>query len=191
MKKLLTTLLLLLFISPCTYAENPVKENNPFLGMWTLDIEGGKVGWLEVHEKQGFLDANLLWVGGSVLPVASVYLADENTLVVTRIRELKKHTDAEGNVRKHTLTTLFRMHLVGDHLSGMMTQPHWRGNQENTMAFVGKRLPKVPAAPDLSQVKYGEPITLFNGKDLTGWHVINPEHANGFKAVDGILVNDP
>jgi len=45
----------------------------------------------------------------------------------------------------------------------------------DTTTFKGKKLPPVPPAPDLNNVKYGEPITLFNGKDLTGWTLTNPE----------------
>jgi hypothetical protein len=46
-------------------------------------------------------------------------------------------------------------------------------------------------APDLSKVKYGTPLKLFDGKDLTGWRLINPNQANGFKVINGDLVNDP
>jgi len=46
-------------------------------------------------------------------------------------------------------------------------------------------------APDLTKVEYGQPLQLFNGKDLSGWKLINPKQANGFKVVDGVLVNDP
>ncbi len=37
-----------------------------FMELWSIDIEGGAVGWLEVHDKNGYLDADLLWIGGSV-----------------------------------------------------------------------------------------------------------------------------
>src|SRR3989442_15734693 len=32
-------------------------------------------------------------------------------------------------------------------------------------------------------------ISLFNGKDLTGWHLRNPQGPNGWKVVDGVYVN--
>jgi len=39
------------------------------MGMWELKMKGGrcKVG-LTYMEDQGFLDAELLWIGGSVVP---------------------------------------------------------------------------------------------------------------------------
>ena len=45
-------------------------------------------------------------------------------------------------------------------------------------------------APDLSQVKFGEPIQLFNGKDLTGWRLTDLHADNGWCVKDGLLVND-
>lgn len=34
-------------------------------------------------------------------------------------------------------------------------------------------------------------ISLFNGKDLSGWHLRNPAGANGWKVQDGVYVNTP
>ena len=177
-----------LFIALNSFAHGmaPAMGANPFEGMWGLEVEGGGVGWLNVHQDQGFLDAELLWIGGSVLPVSNIYLADENTLVVTRTHEVKKSDN-----RTHTLTSTLRIQKIGDLLQGTMTGPNGNGQGESVTPFTGKRMPPMPKTPDLSMVKYGKPIPLFNGKNLDGWRLINPESANGFKVVDGILVNDP
>lgn len=157
-----------------------------FYGMWTLDIEGGSVGWLNVNEDKGFLDADLLWQGGSVEPVSNVYFVDDKNLVVTRTREM-----ARAEERKHIITQTYQFSKKGDKLEGILTEPSRDGMNVSTTKFKGWRLPEVGTAPDLSKVKYGTPIQLFNGKDLTGWKLINPKQANGFKVVDGTLVNDP
>jgi hypothetical protein len=34
-------------------------------------------------------------------------------------------------------------------------------------------------------------ISLFNGKDLTGWHLRKPDGPNGWKVVDGVYINTP
>lgn len=47
-----------------------------------------------------------------------------------------------------------------------------------------------PPRLDLSKVKFGKPIHLFNGVDLTGWKLINPKKINGWKVKDGELVNE-
>lgn len=175
-----------LFITSGIFASSlPMDQKaNPFLGMWGLEVEGGGVGWLHVNEDQGFLDAELLWIGGSVLPVSHVYLVNENTLVVTRTNQSKKNDD-----RTHTITHTLRIEKNGDELKGTMSGP--RRNGEYTAGFTGKRMPEMPSKPDLSKVKYGKPLALFNGKDLSGWTLMNPNQKNGFKVEDGILVNDP
>ena len=164
-------------------AQNAKKD---FYGMWTIDIEGGSVGWLSVNEDKGYLDADLLWQGGSVVPVASVYFIDDKTLVVTRTREIGREGD-----RKFVVTQTFTFIRKGDKFTGTLSEPGRDGMSVVTTKFNGWRLPDPGPAPDLSKVKYGEPITLFNGKDLTGWRLINPKQANGFKVVNGELVNDP
>jgi hypothetical protein len=55
--------------------------------------------------------------------------------------------------------------------------------------FAGKRIADVPPAPDLAKVKYGAPIQLLNGKDLTGWRLLKEGVDNGWSIVDGILQN--
>ena len=162
------------------------KIEKEFYGMWTLDIDGGSVGWLNVNEDKGFLDAELLWQGGSVLPVADVYFVDDKTLVVTRTREMNKSED-----RMHIVTQTYKFERKGDKLTGTFNEPSRDGMSVSSLKFKGWKLPLPPAAPDLSKVKYGTPIQLFNGKDLTGWKLINPKQANGFKVIEGILVNDP
>lgn len=171
---------LLLSFSNDSYAQGS------FAGMWTLEVEDGAVGWLEVHNKNGYLDANLLWKGGSVVPVANVYQVDENNLVVTRTQQAARSDD-----RKHTVTQTFRFKKSGDKLKGTATFPKRDGSGVTTEKFKGWKLPPVPPAPDLSKVTYGTPVELFNGKDLTGWRLINPEDKNGFKVENGVLVNDP
>ncbi|MBI0398377.1 3-keto-disaccharide hydrolase [Cyclobacterium marinum] len=184
--KTIISSVLFLFITTGIFASNLPRNQkaNPFLGKWGLQIEGGGGGWLYVNEDQGFLDAELLWIGGSVLPVSHVYLANENTLVVTRTNQSKK-TDH----RTHTITHTLRIEKNGDELKGTMSGP--RRDSEYIANFTGKRMPEMPAKPDLSKVKYGKPIALFNGKDLSGWVLMNPKQKNGFKVEDGILVNDP
>lgn len=169
-----------------TFLSNAQNSKNDFFGMWTIDIEGGSVGWIQVHENDGFLDAELLWQGGSVVPVSHVYFIDENNLVVTRTGERRKSEN-----RTHVITQTFTFKRKGDKFIGVLSQASRDAMSMTETNFKGWKLPDVGNAPDLSKVKYGEPIQLFNGKDLTGWRLINEKQANGFKVVDGVLVNDP
>ncbi|WP_051160214.1 hypothetical protein [Cyclobacterium qasimii] len=157
--KHITSALLFLFIAISSFGSSLSKNQmaNPFLGMWGLEVEGGGVGWLHVNEDQGFLDAELLWIGGSVLPVSNVYLADENTLVVTRTNISKKSDE-----RSHTITNTLRIVKTGNTLKGTMSGP--RRDGEYVANFTGFLMPTMPAKPDLSKVTYGKSIALFNEK---------------------------
>lgn len=166
------------------------QKPDGFYGMWTIEIEGGPVGWLHVFENNGFLDAELLWRGGSVLPVQSVFLVDDDNLMVMRAGEITRE-GKDGKERKMVTPHLFKITRSGDRISGVSLQPARDGMKTNQANFYGWKLPEVPPAPDLSKIKYGQPVNLFNGKDLSGWKLTNPNQVNGFKVVDGVLVNDP
>jgi len=157
-----------------------------FFGMWTLEIEDGSVGWLGVNDDKGYLDAELLWKGGSVTPVSYVYFMDENTLIVTRSREIEKSED-----RKHTMVQTYKFKRNGDKLEGVYIQPTGDGMGVRKENFKGWKLPAPGEAPDLAKVKYGKPIQLFNGKNLDGWELMEKNKTNGFKVIDGVMVNDP
>ena len=157
---------------------------NPFIGRWALTIPGGAAGWLGIEEKDGQLQGSLLWGGGSVLPVKSVKV-DGDTLTVTR--EMKRH-DAKTNT-DNVVTDTITAKLSGDEMNLTTSTSKNGGTPSVPRDFTGHRIPPVPPAPDLSKVKYGEPIVLFNGKDLTGWRLVEPNAINGWSVQDGLLVN--
>ncbi|MEI6053379.1 MAG: DUF1080 domain-containing protein, partial [Opitutaceae bacterium] len=57
--------------------------------------------------------------------------------------------------------------------------------------LTGRRIPELPPAPDLKVIKFGDPIVLFNGRDLTGWRLIEAKSENGWSVADGTLSNRP
>lgn len=183
---LIGSLMLLLSIPNVSKAIDSVK---PFLGRWALFLPGG-AGWLGVTQMDGYVDASLLWYGGSVEPVSSVYMEGE-TLVVTRSRNFVRTKDASGTaVRTHSSSILYRFSIYGDILAGEMIAPEKDG-KSSTTRFFGKKIADLPAAPDLSKIVYGKPVKLLNGKDLTGWKLLEPNKVNGWSLVDGALINDP
>ena len=172
----------------------PVKKTDvsEFLGQWTIDIEHGTVGWLEVRQEKDFLDADLLWIGGSVVPVANVYMAGDKYLIVTRTDNVVRTKD-ENNlpIRSHVITNWLEVEKKGDKIVGFLMNPRRNGKGVDSTSFVGTKLPAPPPAPDMAKIKYGTPITLFNGKDLAGWRLINEKQKNGFSALNGVLSNNP
>ncbi len=171
----------------------PKTDISEFLGQWTIDIQGGTVGWLEVRQEKNYLDGDLLWIGGSVLPVSNVFLAENKILVVQRSNNVVRTRDENNNpVRTGIITNWLEIKKESaDKMTGWLLTPKTNGMGVDSSSWVGTKLPPVPPAPDLANLKFGKPVTLFNGKDLTGWKLINPKQVNGFKAVNGILITDP
>ncbi len=162
----------------------------PFLGRWALFLPGG-AGWLQVRQENGYLDADILWYGGSVVPVDNIFLNGE-TLVITRNRNVVREKDENGNPKRtQVITRWLELQVNGKEMTGKYFEPNQNGIGVKITEFTGKKIPPLPPAPDLSKVKYGKPIKLFNGKDLTGWRLINPKDKNGWSVKDGVLVNDP
>ena len=173
-------LLFLALIASVTIA----RADNPFIGRWALTIPGGSAGWLGIEEKDGALQGSILWSGGSVVPVQAVKV-EGDTLTVTRISKSKNSKTGETDEITETITAT----AAGDDLKLTTSKVKADGKTFGLAEFTGKRIPPVPPAPDLSKVKFGDPITLFNGKDLTGWGLTNPKADNGWSVVDGVLMN--
>jgi 3-keto-disaccharide hydrolase len=57
-----------------------------------------------------------------------------------------------------------------------------------TVTFTGERAPEINEHDDGTWIK-GTPITLFNGKDLTGWTGIRSENADGWTVENGVLTS--
>jgi hypothetical protein len=167
-----------------------LAADESFLGRWALTIPGGGAGWLEIKQENGYLDGSILWGGGSVVPVSSVFTWDD-TLAVTRVREVKRK-DATGKVvRTQQFTETLMGRIEGGMLMMMQFNPEENGQGLRQAEFTGTRIPDLPARPDLAKVRYGEPIPLFNGQDLTGWRLVEAGAVSGWSVKDGALINRP
>jgi hypothetical protein len=167
-----------------------LAQKNPFIGSWAINPPGGFAGWLGVSEREGKLSAEIMWGFGSVVPVDSVTM-DGDKLVLTRIQRFQE-TGADGRHVRRTATETITARLTGDNLAlTTITRRDDGAGNPKLESFTGKRLPPIPPAPDLTKVRFGRPISLLNGKDITGWRLTDPNAANGWKIVDGVLVNDP
>ncbi|MBI2425857.1 MAG: DUF1080 domain-containing protein [Candidatus Hydrogenedentes bacterium] len=186
----------------------------PFLGRWAVTPAAGGAGWLEVRNAAGYLEGTLLWMGGSPEVQTRVYL-DGETLHGLRIVEEDVRDAAGAVVRKQSRPVSFSATLNGDELHGLHMEPSADGTVVHKQEFTAKRIPDLPAAPDLTQYRFGDPIPLFNGHDLEGWVVsggaywgnlpgaapegaptagwipVEENVANGWSAQDGVLVNNP
>lgn len=169
-------------------------DSNPFAGRWALTLPDGSAGWLEVSESNGYLDGSMLWSVASVFPLDSVTVSEvrgKDTLILTRVHKVDRK-DAQGKtVRTQRYTETIMATRNGNNLDLIQINPDRNGKGIKTATFIGKLMDPIPAAPDLSKCKMGDPIPLFNGKDLTGWRLTDENAANGWFAQDGMLCCDP
>lgn len=167
------------------------QSSAPFIGRWALTIPGGAAGWLGITQEDGYLDGSILWGGGSVLPLESVYVYG-NTLYATRVRDVERKNKAGEVVRVHKFTeTIMATRKGKDELALVQYRPRIDGQGVHKREFTAKLIPPLPPAPDLSKVKYGDAIELFNGKNLDGWRLTNERQKSGWFMKDGVLINEP
>lgn len=176
-----------LFVLTAVAGTAPAADN-PFLGGWELTIPGGAAGWLGVEDVNDRLQASLLWGGGSVVPLESARM-EADRLVLTR-KHSSQRKDKNGKTTNVITIETIAATLDGDALKLTSIMPRENGQGETKADFTGRREPPMPPTPDLSQVKFGEPIRLFDGKNLTGWRLTDPHANSGWSVKDGLLVND-
>lgn len=156
---------------------------SPYLGRWALTLPNGAAGWLGVQQDaDGALSAAILWGGGSVVPVAETKV-DGTALKVVR-KHRRKH-EGRDVIFVETITAT----RLGDELSLTTVTQNHEGKEVGKGDFVGQKIPDLPPRPDLSKVKFGSPVKLLNGKDLSGWRSLNPNAPNFWRVEDGILMN--
>jgi hypothetical protein len=175
-------------ILTCLLALDSFGAENPFVGYWGLTLPNGSAGWLGVEDTNGKLKASVLWAVGSVEPTASAVVKGD-TLLLTRIHPVERK-DANGKKIKTNLVETVSGQVDGDTLKLVSTKPREEGKGEERVDVQGKRLPPMSGAPNLAKIKFGEPIRLFNGDDLSGWRLTDPKAVNGWSAKRGLLVND-
>ena len=186
----LTSILLILYLACVSVSAVAAETANPFIGRWALTIPGGGAGWLGVEQKDGELKASILWGGGSVVPVTRAGM-DGDALKLERDYKIRRR-DANGKVIETLpLTETIIAKVSDDTLSLVQIRPRLDGGNPSRNKFTGKRIPPLPPRPDLSKVKFGEPIVLFDGTDLDKWTLTNPRQTSGWSIEDGILVNNP
>ncbi|HTR26843.1 MAG TPA: DUF1080 domain-containing protein [Terriglobales bacterium] len=144
-----------------------------FLGRWDLALKTPQrdyAMWLELSQQDGQLKARFVsrWGHARVLPKVEI-VNEEITFVSPK----------EDEETKDDL--VFKGKLSGQALKGTTVGP-----DGTPWEWTGLR------APDLARhksPKWGKPVHLFNGKDLTGWRPSDPTAKSAWKVEDGILIS--
>jgi len=151
-------------------AQSSIK---PFLGRWDLTIKTPKrelPSWIEISEKESQPRVIMVGLTDHATPLARVQMKEGEIEFVSPKGEEGFSEDTE-----------FKGKLVGGQLVGTATS-----SSGTSWPWIGRR---GPALKRTGTPKWGNPITLFNGKDFTGWRFSDPSHAGNWKVEDGNLVN--
>ena len=142
-----------------------------FYGTWWLEFPDGYGGWLDVSETDDDqISASLLWRVGSARLVPEVKYVD-GKLYLSRPHK-KRPVNLVAQIDGTEITV--------SHVDPDPEAKHARG----------QRCPPMPPKPDLSKIKFGQPIDLFNGRDLSGWRLHPAKAKNGWSVKNGELVNE-
>lgn len=150
------------------------------LGDWSLDLESGDPAWMSVGEKEVHLRVHV----GPIGPYPIERIENGRVHFSRKSRGMK-----EG--KRITVPSAVSIGMKEGKLDGAIVRPVNHGVEKEIARFTGKSIPPLPkSAPDLSKVHFGHPISLFNGKDLTGWRPHETDKKFGWAAKDGLLVNE-
>jgi len=164
---------LILILGCCSAAGAP---KNPFLGKWDITgktVRGTYIYWLEVKEVDGRLTGYFLNRAGSVLKLPEIAI-EGNELVFS--------TGANPN-QPNATKPVHRARIVKGKLQGELT------TATGKISWIGVRPPKWGSYNANSVKRFGKPIALFNGKDLSGWGFQFADRPQAWSVTDGILTN--
>ncbi|HET6931017.1 MAG TPA: DUF1080 domain-containing protein [Candidatus Acidoferrum sp.] len=145
---------------------NPPPKSSPpssesekaFLGRWDLTLKAPDreyPSWLELRREGGQLKADMVGRWGNSRPLPKAELSNGKLTFVSPKDEEAAPADM-----------VFEGTLVGKILSGTVNGPDGKAWQ-----WAGRR---APALKPGGEPKWGKPIPLFNGKDLSGWKMKGP-----------------
>jgi Domain of Unknown Function (DUF1080) len=164
----------LAFLHPTLAGDEPEKKNPPIIGRWDLTVVSSQESypsWLEVR-RSGYQTLVGSFVGrfGSARPLSRVQFQDGRI-----------HFSVPPQWERPAHDLIFDGKLEGDELTGEM-----KDEKGQSLTWTAKR---APALKRERKPHWGEPIELFNGKDLTGWKPRSAEVKNGWIVRDGLLVD--
>jgi hypothetical protein len=157
-----------------TLTTTAIAQNSKFLGRWDLTVKSADKeypSWLELTETNGKLTSLFVGRWGHARPLPKVEVANSKLTFVSPKEEEgdKKDMSYEGT-------------LSGDTLSGTVNSP----DDETTWHWTAQR---APALKETKSPKWGKPVELLNGKDLTSWTPTDPNAKNQWKVENGILIS--
>lgn len=172
-KPLLTCLLVIIAGSLPTAAQSASQTNSPW-GRWDMVVQGTDApytSWLEISpDAAGKLGGRFVGRFGSVRPLREVRF-EQGTLDFRLPPQFER--------RREEL--VFTGKLLNGSLSGTTI-----GEDGRTLTWTATRAPELKAS---GNIRWGTPVQLLNGRDLTGWKLRSEKNPGCWTVEDGALTN--
>jgi hypothetical protein len=135
-----------------------------FLGRWDLTLKAPDreyPSWLEITQDGAQFKARMVSRWGHARDIPKLELSGARITFVSPKEEEDRKDDM-----------IFEGHLIDGKLIGGKIAGTTTGQDGTPWTWTGQRAPSLKRT---STPKWGRPIQLFNGKDTTGWKLIDPK----------------
>ena len=136
-----------------TSAAQAASSHSAFLGRWDLTLkapDGPHPSWIEIGEKDGQLSALFTGRWGNARPLPKIEIDGNKVTFVSP-------KDEESTKEDLVLTGTLSGKTLSGTIAGFDAPWSWTGV-------------RAPSLEKTGTPQWGQPIELFDGKDLKGWH---------------------
>ncbi|MEL6106814.1 MAG: DUF1080 domain-containing protein [Planctomycetota bacterium] len=182
----------------CVACECDARDPN-LEGTWAFSLPDGNPVWLRVSAqanasgKEARPDVRFLWSVGSARAVGDAAWVDGQ---LEFSRKNVRWKPFGGKATRYVVGG-FRVRFdsvdrarLKFQLTEAVEGPLPKQPQLETLILDGDRIPPPPKKPDLTRARFGDTIKLFNGENLDGWRLARDNQMNGWRAEQGVLVNE-
>ena len=164
-----------------------------FNGYWDITVHESQVNeqgnprprrawWLKI-EGAGTPQAKGMFssaYNGNINPIDEISTQDDNLMF--GFRPVERRRDGTTAPARHLV---YKARLVGGKLDGTFEV---EGGNRPPIKWTGVRTPPINDKDDGTWIE-GKAVTLFNGKDLSGWHPVVPKGEAGWVVENGLLIS--
>ncbi len=146
-----------------------------FAGRWDLTLNDGVKdlpSWIEISSNGAQPAASFVGRWGNARPLPRIEITGSRIQFVSPKREEGGKDDM-----------VFEGSISSGRIEGTANGPDGKSWKWTAV--------RAPLLDRTAPVRWGEPVVLFNGRDLSGWHLRFPEVHNGWGVAEGVLETHP
>jgi Domain of Unknown Function (DUF1080) len=152
------------------------SDDEQIIGRWDMTVHEANgsayPSWFEVTREGGKLTGRFVGRVGSQRPIKNIQYEDARLKFALPPQFERRKTDLEFEATKKA-----------DRLEGTMSDADGKPVKWTAV--------RAPALTGKTTMRWGKAVTLFNGRDLSGWHVRDAAKAGTWRVVDGVMENTP